>query len=128
MEVLFTAKVKRSKEPFSQQPWPNSIHEMSWFMPLPPWIVHRSVSCSCRNSYGDGCEESGDESKNNSIYLNKKVTFHKISMLRKETCSGSIHHLAHISIPNCFSRLFAQVIGEGRQFDHSSENSETIGI
>ena len=72
MEVLFTTKVKRSKEPYSQQPWSNSIHEMSWFMPLPPWIVDRSVSCSCRNSYGDWREESGDESKNNSITWTKR--------------------------------------------------------
>ena len=71
-KFFFTTKVKRSKEPFSQQPWPNSIHEMSWFMPLPPWIVDRSVSCSCRNSYGDWREESGDESKNNSITWTKR--------------------------------------------------------
>ena len=33
----------------------------------------------------------------------RKETIQMISMLRKRACSGSIHHLAHISIQNCLA-------------------------
>ena len=33
----------------------------------------------------------------------QKETIHMISMLRKETCSGSIHDLAHIPTQNCLA-------------------------
>ena len=38
------------------------------------------------------------------IHLSEqKETIHMISMLRNETCSGSIHDLAHISTQNCLA-------------------------
>ena len=33
----------------------------------------------------------------------QKETIHMISMLRKETCSGNIHDLAHIPTQNCLA-------------------------
>ena len=50
-----------------------------------------------------------------------------IAMLRKEACAESIHG-PRISTQKLFGRLFDKVIGEGRQFDHSSENREITGI
>ena len=40
MEVLLTTKVKRLREPYSQQPWQNCIH--SWHV-----LVHASFSVDC---------------------------------------------------------------------------------
>ena len=35
--------------------------------------------------------------------LEQKETIHKISLLKEEACSGSIHDLAHIPTQNCFA-------------------------
>ena len=50
-----------------------------------------------------------------------------ISMLRNEACSRSIHDLCSHFNSEFSGRLFDDVIGEGRQLDHSSENKEIIG-
>ena len=49
----------------------------------------------------------------------QKETFHKISMLRKEACSGSIHHLCSHSNPKLLGRLAHEGFSQGGQSDHS---------
>ena len=128
------------KKPFSQQPRPNCIHEMSWFMPLPPWIVDGLVRCSCRNSHEDWREESGDENKNSSITWTKRKRstwfpccqrklVHEVFMILLTFQLRIVWHIVfgHISTQNCLADCFDKVIGEGRHSDHRSEHREIIG-
>ena len=89
-------------------------------MTVPPCIVGGPVRWGCRYAHEDWSEEPGDNSKDNSLTWsksNKSHDFHvaKGSLFRKYSWSCS-HFNSEL-----LSRLFAQVIGEGRQFDHNSE-------
>ena len=99
-KYLLTTKVKRLREQYSQQLF---IREMFCFMPVLPWIAGGNVRWSCRNSHEDWREEPGDNREEQFTYLSKNKTIHMISLLRNETCSGSISDLAHISTQNCLA-------------------------
>ena len=104
MEVLLTTKGKRSREPYSQQPWQNCIH--SWNV-----LVHASSSVDCAWIYQVKLQiftwgltqRTWWRQREQFTFLNKMETIHMISMLRKEACSGSIHDLAHITTQNCLA-------------------------
>ena len=128
MEVLLTTKVKRLREPYSQQ----NVAEL-----------HSSIKCcgSCQFLRGLWIGMSNEveeihmrtDAKNlvttaRTTHLpERKETILIISMLRKEACSGCTHDLAHISNSTFFGRLLDEVIGESRQFEHISENKEIVG-
>ena len=59
-----------------------SFYEVFWFMPISLWIMDGSIWCGCPL---------------------QKETIHIISVLRKEACSGSIHHLAHSPTEKCLA-------------------------
>ena len=44
--------------------------------------------------------------------LEQKETIHMIQMLRKESCSGQIDDLAHVSSADCFVRLSYKIISK----------------
>ena len=93
---------------------------------FPSWIVDGHVKWGCRYTHEDWREELGDNSKNNPLTRVKGDNPHDFhvatgSLFRKYTWSCS-HFNSEL-----FSRLFAEVVGGGRHFDHSNEKKEFFG-
>ena len=103
MEVSLTTKVKGSKKDCALNNRGGAVlHEVLWFMAVPPWILDGFVS-------GIADIHMSTDAKNlvttaRTIHLpEQKETIHMISIVRKAACSGSIHDLAHISTQNCLA-------------------------
>ena len=76
MEVLLITKVKGPENrTLNNRGRVVFIHEMFWFMPMPPWIMGGHIWWSCRHSHEDWCEEPGNDSKNNSLTWTQRRQF-----------------------------------------------------
>ena len=95
-------------------------------MPVPPWIVDGHARWGCRNSHEDWHEEIGDNSKNNSLTWAKRNNSHDFHVAKWNQFRKYSWLCSHFN-SELLGSLFDEVIGEGRQFDHSSANSEVIG-
>ena len=101
------------------------IREMFCFMPVRSWIVDGHVRWSCRYSCEDWREEPGDNSKNNSLTRAKRNNSHDFHVAKWNLFRKYFWPCSHFN-SELFGRLLDEVIGEGRQFDPSSENSEVF--
>ena len=99
MEVSLTTKIKGSKKDCALNNGGGAVHEIFWFMSVPPWILDGFVSEIADIHMGIDAKNLVTTARK--IHLpEQKETIHMIFMLRKETCSGSIHDLARISTQN----------------------------
>ena len=127
MEVLLTTKGKRSREPYSQQPWQNCIHSWKFgscqflsglWMDLSSQVADIHMRTDAKNLVTTARTIHLPEQNGNNPH-----DFHVVkgSLFREYSWSCS-HYNSEL-----FGRLFDKVIGEGWQFDHNSKNMEIIG-
>ena len=99
---------------------------MFCFMPVPPWTVDGHVRWGCRNSHEDWREDAGDNSKHNSLTGGKRNNSHDLHVSIWNLFGEYSWLCSHFN-SELFGELFGEGISEGRQLDHSGENSEVFG-
>ena len=99
---------------------------MFCFIPVPPWIVDGHVRWSCGYSYEDWREEPSNQSKNTSLTWGKRNNSHDFHVATWNLFRKYSWPCSHFN-SELFRRLFDEVIGEGRQSDHSTGSSEVFG-
>ena len=96
-------------------------------MPVPPWIVDGHARWGCRNSHEDWHEEPGDNSTNNSPTWAKRNNSHGFHVAKWNQFRKYSWPCSHFNSELLGSFFDEVASGKGRQFDHSSANSEVIG-
>ena len=122
-KYLLTTKVKRLREQYSQQLF---IREMFCFMPVLPWIVVEMSGEVAEIHTRTDAKNLATTGKNNSLTWAKINNSHDFLVAKWNLFRKYFWPCSHFN-SELFGRLRDEVIGEGRQFDHSTESSEVFG-
>ena len=105
--------------------WAILLYEVCWFMPVSPWIMDGLIWRSCKNPHQNWYEEPCYNNENNAFTWTKGDDSHDLHVAQGILFRKYSWSCSH-SNQKMFGRLLDEGFGEGRQFDHSSQDRKIV--